>query len=91
MRRIKVDCRNIAAPAAFQIYLQYLMSYPGWYGRNLDAMYDMLTEETEPLHMVFLTGEKMAPEMKNYLTRVKQVLEDVRKESRQFTYEFITE
>ena len=54
-------------------------------------MYDMLTEETEPLHMVFLTGEKMAPEMKTYLTRVKQVLEDVRKESRQFTYEFITE
>ena len=91
MRKIKVDCRNIATPAAFQIYFQHLLSYPGWYGRNLDAMYDMLTEETEPLHLIFLTGEKMTPEMKTYLSRVKQVLADVSIESEQFTYEFITE
>ena len=89
MREIRVDCRPIGTPKAFQIYLQYLMNYPEWYGRNLDALHDMLTEESEPFHMTIVTDDKMTQEMKTYLERVKHVFADVCDESDSFTFDFI--
>ena len=44
MREVTADLRNIATPAALQIYLGYVLCAPEWYGCNLDALYDILTE-----------------------------------------------
>lgn len=89
MREIRLDCRQIGTPKAFQIYLQFIMRFPAWYGRNLDALHDMLTEEAGPLHMILVTDDQMTQEMKTYLERVKQVLTDVSAERNGFTFDII--
>ena len=36
-------------------YLQETLGFPDWYGRNLDALFDILTEQTEET-LIFLTN-----------------------------------
>ncbi|MBR1711567.1 MAG: barstar family protein [Clostridia bacterium] len=87
MRTIDVDCRNVKSPKAFQILLQYALDFPEWYGRNLDALHDLLTEPIDRhvrLHIGNPEGEMAA-----YLERVIQVFADSAEENRHFTWETI--
>ena len=44
--RIKyaIDCRKLTDPKAAHAYLKELFNFPDYYGSNLDALYDCLTE-----------------------------------------------
>lgn len=42
-------------------YLQEMLGFPTWYGRNLDALYDLLTEQTEET-MIFISSADAADE-----------------------------
>ncbi|MBQ7488191.1 MAG: barstar family protein [Clostridia bacterium] len=89
MRNVEIDCRNITSPRALQIFLQYRMDYPDWYGRNLDALYDMLTEDNRPVCITFVTDSGMNPEMTEYMQRLCRVLEDAAGENASLTYRLI--
>ena len=50
MQKVILDGRNMTDKAATQEYLKEQFRFPEYYGRNLDALYDCLTEievETE--------------------------------------------
>ena len=46
---------------AAHAYLQEMLGFPAWYGRNLDALYDLLTEQTEET-MIFISDADAAYE-----------------------------
>lgn len=46
---------------AAHAYLQEMLGFPAWYGRNLDALYDLLTEQTEET-MIFISDADAADE-----------------------------
>ncbi|MBQ8093614.1 MAG: barstar family protein [Clostridia bacterium] len=89
MRYFYADARNIETPKALQIYLQYQMNFPEWYGRNLDALYDMLTDYAEPVSLVLTVSKAPGDEMKSYLGRVKRVLEDAADENNHFSFRIL--
>lgn len=51
MKHITIDCRSFADKAALHKALAENLSFPHWYGHNLDALYDCLTELEEPIHL----------------------------------------
>lgn len=44
MRRVTVDAMNWTEKEDMHRELKEKLSFPDWYGSNLDALYDMLTE-----------------------------------------------
>lgn len=75
MKTIKLDISNISTIRALHIYLAYQLDLPAHYGRNLDALHDVLGEESEDMRLMLL-GEPASEEMAAYLPRLVRVLED---------------
>lgn len=47
MKEIIIDCSLISDAPALHRALAEALAFPGWYGHNLDALHDCLTEISE--------------------------------------------
>jgi len=52
MRTIRLDCRQMEDREHLHDYLAQTLEFPSWYGRNLDALYDMLCDQL-PVCLIF--------------------------------------
>ncbi len=86
MKTIKLDITNIQTVKALHIYLAWKLGFPAYYGKNLDALHDLLGECDEPTQ-ILLTGEAASEEMTAYLPRVERVLDDCAEENAYLHYE----
>ena len=50
---------------------------PEWYGNNLDALYDSMTEMSVPVTIRFLGSEKAQDRLGDYFEMFRRVLQDV--------------
>lgn len=50
--RITLDAYMLPEPSDFHDRIAVLLDFPSYYGRNLDALIDLLSERTEPLELV---------------------------------------
>lgn len=80
MKTIKLDVTNISTVKALHVYLAYALDLPSYYGKNLDALHDVLGETCEQTRIV-LAGEPASEEMAAYLPRLARVLEDAAQEN----------
>lgn len=84
MRKILLDFRAVKSREQVQDYLAVVFKFPDYYGKNLDALYDMMTEETEDICVgVFGTGKEWDREeaLTGYLQGVGRVLRDAEEEN----------
>ena len=80
MREILLDFKWLETPGQVQDYLAAQLELPQYYGKNLDALYDCLTELSEDTCiLVSEAGEES--EIDLYLKRVKRVLQDAEEEN----------
>ena len=63
MNEITVDCCGLETKARLHAALADGLHFPDWYGHNLDALYDCLTDLDEPVHL-HLAGWQQLPEWK---------------------------
>ena len=76
MEKIMIRGGDVTDRAALHEALKAALALPEWYGGNLDALYDVLTERREPLRIV-LTGAAAAKEaLGEYFDRFAQVVSD---------------
>ena len=47
-----IDCATIGSCREFHRTLAEVLAFPDWYGHNLDALYDCLTELDPPAHLI---------------------------------------
>lgn len=78
MRKITLDCAGLTRPALHEAFARAL-DFPAWYGNNLDALYDCLTDLEEETN---LTVCNLADEP------FRLTLEDGAKASRYLTVTF---
>lgn len=88
MKTVKLDLTNIHTVRALHIYLAYMLELPPYYGKNLDALHDLLGEIGEQTCIV-LKGDAASEEMKAYLPRLEAVLADSAEENSALLYERI--
>jgi ribonuclease inhibitor len=44
MNTVRLDCARMTDRGAAHDYLKKALGFPSWYGRNLDALFDLLGE-----------------------------------------------
>lgn len=74
MKTVQLDGARLTQRAEAMEYLTRAFDLPGWWGRNLDALYDCLTEIGEPTRVELL--DRGALEGTRFGRRVLRVLTD---------------
>jgi len=85
MKTIKLNVTNIQTVRALHVYLAYMLDLPAYYGKNLDALHDLLGE-TDERTCIVLSGTAASEEMAAYLPRLEAVLEDCAAENGALVY-----
>ena len=61
MHQIKLDCTSIHTKEELHKALSGALAFPQWYGNNLDALYDCLTDLEAPVHLILCGWEQLPP------------------------------
>lgn len=81
MKKVIIDLEHIGSPKAALIYIGYLLNFPAYYGRNLDALHDLLTEIDSPVRIALRCPQTLCGEMAAFLPRLERVLKDAAQEN----------
>lgn len=85
MKKITIDCRDIATPQQLHALLADVLSFPAWYGSNLDALHDCLTAICEDTHLYVFNFSALPPSFRGF----HFVLQDAEDENPHFYVSFI--
>lgn len=72
MKETTIDCSNIRSREDLHRLFQEALSFPEWYGSNLDALYDCLTEISGKVRI--LNWEIAEQHLGAYGLRAKKVI-----------------
>ena len=74
MRYLLIDFRRIADMAEFHRYIAEALKFPDYYGKNLDALFDCLTDVDEPHTLVLMNVPEEAGALGGRLEALLSVL-----------------
>ena len=80
MKKVILDGEQLCSRENAHTYLQEMLEFPEYYGKNLDALYDCLTE-LQDLYIVI----KRPEEENDYFKRVLRVFKGAEIEGESFT------
>lgn len=66
MKQITLDCQSILTATALHDALAEALTFPEYYGKNLDALFDCLTEICEDTELILLNWHKLEYTLKDY-------------------------
>ena len=84
MKKLTVDLTHIQTPGGMHAYLAYMMNFPAYYGRNFDALHDMLTEIGEDTLLTIRRPAQLPQQMEKIFPVLAMVLHDVQTENPHF-------
>ena len=84
MKTIKLEFKNIETMRALHIYLQYKLNLPAYYGKNLDALYDCLTDLAEDTKII-VSASDACGECAASLPKLLRVFDDAQEENPHLT------
>ena len=71
--KVIINCENLLHRRQAHEYLAQMLDFPEYYGKNLDALFDCLTELSD-CTIVLMGKETLSPN--SYGTKVVKVIED---------------
>lgn len=74
VKTVILDCEKLLQKEQAHIYLAEILGFPDYYGKNLDALFDCLTEMGEC--NILLKGEGAVHKTDSYGAKVLKVLEE---------------
>ena len=78
---IELDGRRMTDRAALHDYLQEALELPDYYGRNLDALYDLLMEDARPKEILLRCSAKAEAQLGGYGTAFLETLRQAAEEN----------
>lgn len=85
MREVYLDGRLITTKNRLYECLEEAFDFPDHFGRNLDAVWDVLNEETEPTTLQFTYVKKFLENMDGYGEGVLRMLSALNEQNEKFT------
>ena len=86
MEIIILDGRKMTGFDDFHDYLKRVMRFPSYYGRNLDALADCLSELGSHVTVILNNADAMKAALGVYGDRVIRVFSDISSESSSFNF-----
>ena len=83
--RVVLHGSVIESKAMLHDRLQEALQLPAYYGRNLDALFDVLTERSEETELVITQWEALAEHLGHYAAALMDTLYDAAKENPKLT------
>jgi RNAse (barnase) inhibitor barstar len=80
-----IDLTRIHNAKEFHQALAQALDFPHWYGRNLDALYDCLTELETPVHLVLKNWDAAA----DFSEGFEGVFNDAQTDNPDFTIQYV--
>ena len=87
MKTVVLDGACLANMAEVHRAFAETLEFPAWYGNNLDALYDMLTERTEELTVVLAHRAELARTLGSRYAALLALLNDASEENPALTVE----
>lgn len=81
MKHCILDGETIETREQLHETLQREMELPEWYGKNLDALYDCLTDSHEPISIEIRNREALTEHLGRYAKALEQVIRDAAEEN----------
>ena len=82
---IILDGRTVDSRETLHQRLFELLHLPAWYGRNLDALHDCLTELREPVTLRVIQAHALRETLGGYASGFSHVLDDSERENEKLT------
>ena len=86
MDTVIIDISELETPADLHEIIKLKLDLPEYYGRNLDALHDVLTSISS-LHLILCGSNDTYNSLKEYLPRLQRVLRVSADNNPNFTYE----
>lgn len=81
-RRVTLSGNKMTSREVLHAYLAKKLAFPAYYGKNLDALHDCLSERSTPLHITVTYAERLKEHLGDYGETLLQVLQDVAEENK---------
>ena len=85
----EIDLTGVDTYGEFHNRISAALSFPEYYGCNLDALYDMLTECAEERVITFLHTEEMKEALPSYVEKLQKLFADAVEETEGLQIEFV--
>ena len=85
---ILLDLENICSADEFYDLLGEKLTLPAYFGRNLDALHDVLAECADDTEIVFKNSTKTAPNMRGYVEALRWMCSETTEEYPEIQIEF---
>ena len=79
-RAVIIDISGIASKKTLHRVLRAHLDLPEYYGNNLDALHDCLTDGVQGIRLAFINTEAPKPGMESYMTSLRNMLKEVSEE-----------
>ncbi len=76
MTELKLDATNATSRGELHDVFAQALSLPDWYGRNLDALHDCLTERSEDVRITVAEDELIGTLGERYVRNLLRLLRD---------------
>ena len=88
MREYHIDLKNIFSADDFHELLEQTLPLPDYYGRNLDALYDVLTEQSEGWDITFSGCADAEAILGKYMKSIRRMCEKAQGENEKLKVTF---
>ena len=82
---VVLDGRKMTDKITLHRYLKEQCKFPEYYGNNLDALYDVLTDREEPLEIQLTHAQELKEVLCGYGEAFIETLEDAAASGKNFT------
>lgn len=82
MRRVTLSGNKMKNKKELHAYIARKLDFPSYYGKNLDALYDCLTDISEPLLLSVTYTERLIDANGEYGNAFLQTLKDAAEENK---------
>lgn len=89
-RRVTLSGNRMKTKASLHTYVARKLKLPDYYGNNLDALHDCLSERATPLHITVTYTARLKENLGEYADAFLQVLTDVAEENEYLTISIYT-